>query len=52
MRLRDQHPQTVIIKELDVTQYEKISAFVEDIKVQLCSPLSIVEINFNIQRSR
>lgn len=32
MRLRDQHPQTVIIKELDVTQYEKISAFVEDIK--------------------
>ena len=35
MRLRDQHPQTVVIKELDVTNYETFSAFVEDIKVML-----------------
>ena len=33
MRLRDQHPQTVIVKELDVTSYEKLPAFVEEIKV-------------------
>ena len=35
MRLRDQHPQTVVIKELDVTNYETFSAFIEDIKVML-----------------
>ena len=33
MRLGDQHPQTVIVKELDVTSYEKLPAFVEEIKV-------------------
>ena len=33
LRLRDQHPETVIVKELDVTSYEKLPAFVEEIKV-------------------
>ena len=33
MRLRDQHPQTVLIKELDVTRFETFPGFVEDIKV-------------------
>ena len=34
LRLRDQHPQTVIVRELDVTHYDKLAAFVEDIKVK------------------
>ena len=31
--LRDQHPETVIVKELDVTSYEKLPGFVEEVEV-------------------
>ena len=49
MRLRDQHPQTVFIKELDVTRYQKLSTFVDDIKVMLSTSfLNRAEFNVNI----
>ena len=34
LRLRDEHPDTIVVKQLDITHYEKsFKEFVQDIKV-------------------
>ena len=40
LRLRDEHPDTVVVKQLDITHYEKnFKEFIQDIKVSIFLPL-------------
>ena len=34
LELRDQHPEVVVVRQLDITEYDKLKGFVQDIKVQ------------------
>ena len=40
LQLRDQHPEVVVVKELDITEYDKLKGFVKDIKVAAFSTVA------------